>query len=54
MHRMPRTPPYWALYIGEECVATFQAEMENAHRLLGKLDKMGLITAYGTGYTEDA
>lgn len=54
LHRMPKMPPYWAIHVGEECVATFQTDMENAHRLLGKLDKMGLITAYGTGYTEDA
>ena len=54
LHRMPKTPPYWAIYVGEDCVAAFQKDMENAHRLLGKLDKMGLITTYGTGYTEGA
>ena len=51
---MPKVPPYWAVYVGEECAATFQTDMENAHRLLRKLDKMGLITAYGSGYTKDA
>jgi len=52
LHRMPKTPPYWAVYVGEECVATFQTDMENTHRLLSRLDEMDLITDYGTGYRE--
>ena len=53
LHKMPKIPSFWAIYVGEECVVAFQKDMENAHRLLKRLDKMGLITTYGSGYTRD-
>lgn len=54
MHKMPKTPPHWGIYIGEECVATFQNDMENAGKLLEKLKAYGLITTYLTGYKPKA
>ena len=48
--RMPRMEPHWGIYVGDECVAVFQNEMENAGKLLKKLEHDGLITPYGTGY----
>ena len=50
MHKMPRMEPHWGIYVGDECVAVFQNEMENAGKLLEKLEDYGLITTYGTGY----
>lgn len=50
MFRMPRMEPHWGIYVGDECVAVFQNEMENAGKLLKKLEHDGLITPYGTGY----
>lgn len=40
---------YWQIYIGDQCAACFTDEMENAMKLLAKLDALQLITPYGTG-----
>lgn len=42
-------PVFWEIYVGSECVAAFFDRTENAMRLLEKLDRLGLITPYGTG-----
>ena len=51
MLKMPRMEPHWSIFVGDECVAVFQNEMENAGKLLEKLEDYGLITAYRTGYS---
>ena len=43
-------PVCWQIFIGDQCAAVFTQEMENYLRLLGKLDELGMITPYGTGY----
>lgn len=44
------TSTYWRIDVGKKCAATFTQEMENSSRLLIKLDELGLITKYATGY----
>ena len=43
-------PKCWRIDVGNECAAAFTQEMENGNRLLAKLDSLGLITKYATGY----
>lgn len=41
-------------YEGYACVAVFQKDMENAAKLLSRLDEPGLLTTYGTGDKTDS
>ena len=45
-------PDCWRIDVGDQCAAVFSNEMENYIRLLAKLDELGLITPYGTGYKQ--
>ena len=40
----------WQIYVGKTCVAAFMEEMNNSGRLIGRLNALGLITPYGTGF----
>lgn len=39
----------WQIYVGKTCVASFVEDMNNSGRLVRRLDRMGLITPFGTG-----